>query len=141
MTPERMKEIEARCNSATPGPWYVVNFPSNRPEVCYASVRTNRDDQGTDVFGSENRGYKVGRVEHDGDHWQDISGQIDLAFAAHARTDIPDLLARVRELEAAMRGIYLMCLDAEQKNWPALAAIAKIKSESALAAKETNNEA
>lgn len=73
-------EIEARANAATPGPW------RDRHQVC------------SEVWGqapdSQTCSMQIARVGH---------AQFDVfnaAFIAAARTDVPALIARVRELEA-----------------------------------------
>lgn len=83
MTPERLAEIEARVDAATPGPW---------------RTKTNRD------FGPwHNDDWDVTAVS-DGcrvsglgsRNWKDACQ--NAAFIAHARTDIPDLIAEVKRL-------------------------------------------
>ncbi len=74
MTPEKLKEIEARCEAASEGPW-------RRDEVFL---------ERTSVFGP----MPVQLVIVD-----KVQFQSDAAFIAHARTDVPDLIARVKELE------------------------------------------
>lgn len=75
-----LDEIEARANAATPGPW------RDRHQVC------------SEVWGqapdSQTCSMQIARVGH---------AQFDVrnaAFIASARTDVPALIARVRELEA-----------------------------------------
>ena len=74
-----LDEIEARANAATPGPW------RDRHQVC------------SEVWGqapdSQTCSMQIARVGH---------AQFDVlnaAFIAAARTDVPALIARVRELE------------------------------------------
>ena len=87
MTPQRLAEIEARAKAATEGPWHCWNGWPVEPQAC------------------ERIGPKIaGGVKGN----PDIFGQKeDFEFIAHARQDIPDLLAdrqklieRIRELEA-----------------------------------------
>lgn len=68
--------IRKRCDAATPGPWVVA---TNGP----------RDVVITQPI------HEMFRVAF----------REDAEFIAHARTDIPALLARVRELEAAMQRV------------------------------------
>jgi len=74
-----LDEIERRANAATPGPW------RDRHQVC------------SEVWGqapdSQTCSMQIARVGH---------AQFDVfnaAFIASARTDVPALIARVRELE------------------------------------------
>jgi hypothetical protein len=81
ITPERLAEIEARVNAATPGPWVHDEF--------WGVVDP--------VF-----------VDEDGH----LAPQ-DMKFIAAAREDVPDLIARVRELEAEitrLREVYRRAL-------------------------------
>ena len=88
MTPERLDAIEARADSATPGPW--TKKPPERltdgpaagmlPGVCIAATSPSK----------QNRVYA-----------NPPGGQFpsaDQNFIAHARTDVPDLCAEVRRL-------------------------------------------
>jgi hypothetical protein len=75
-----LDEIEARANAATPGPW------RDKHQVC------------SEVWGqapdSQTCSMQIARIGH---------AQFDVlnaAFIAAARTDVPALIARVRELEA-----------------------------------------
>ena len=92
MTPERLDEIEARADSATPGPW--TKKPPERltegpaagmlPGVCIAATSPSK----------QNRVYA-----------NPPGGQFpsaDQNFIAHARTDVPDLIAEVRRLKSAL---------------------------------------
>lgn len=79
MTPERLAEIEARAEAATEGPWKCWNGWPAKPMAC-------------ERIGPDGGGGLHGVP--------DIHGCVeDLEFAAHARQDIPDLLAYLRELE------------------------------------------
>lgn len=72
MTPEQLKEIRERAEKATPGPW-IYNF---------CRVLTS-DREFIADFGTAST-------------WQDCD---DAAFTAHARQDIPALLAHIEQLE------------------------------------------
>lgn len=76
MTPERLAEIRARAEVATEGPWH------HQP---YGGQNQNGDYSGGNVF--DRRGeYLVSEVgDHDGE------------FIAHARTDVPALVAEVEQ--------------------------------------------
>lgn len=77
MDSARLAEIEARAKAATEGPWH-----SNK----YGSV-------GAGKYGTSPMVLESG--------WDGIPSREppNLEFAAHARQDIPDLIAYVRELE------------------------------------------
>ena len=69
--------IEARCEAATPGPWY------------------HNHDSGEDDGGAwENPTSDV--VDGLGSHLIDAGELADAAFIAHARTDVPALVAELR---------------------------------------------
>lgn len=69
--------IEKRAIQATAGPW-----------------ETDASREGT--FIHNGRGFGIIHSSDEDDNF------LDLSFAAHARTDVPLLVARVRELEAAL---------------------------------------
>ncbi len=86
-----LDEIEARVNAATPGPWtyhdgcgYVEVPPCGAIEF---------------KPGWERSVHFLARVHNNHVEGEDGLG-FDGAFIAHARTDVPALIARVRELEA-----------------------------------------
>lgn len=106
MTQAELDEIEKRANAATPGPWRIdCRSCSNEqsdpswPETDFLQFHV----QGTDVvpmngFHDPIDGRKlIGPKEV---RWGrgDYYGR-DADFIAHAREDIPKLIARVRELE------------------------------------------
>lgn len=75
MTPQqRYDEIAAREQAATPGEWRVREYPD-----CFPLIKLPNDEI------------------------QDISRREDADFIAHARADIPYLLARIRHAEELMR--------------------------------------
>jgi hypothetical protein len=81
MTDEELEAIQKRADAATPGPWSAFTDPARRadqslivappPEYGLIHVQTHKD------FASLNH---------------------DATFIAHAREDIPKLLAEVRRL-------------------------------------------
>ena len=71
LTDERMAEIEARCSNATPGPW-----------ASYEYMVLNTGEYSIVVCDSGENG----------------ESEKDAEFISHARTDIPDLLAKVKAL-------------------------------------------
>jgi hypothetical protein len=105
LSDERLAEIERRCAAATPGPWLVFCCRPEGQTLFHVEehvspgVALDRDywDPGycppTDEFGyfvdDEHSGlptYKAGQA----------------AFIAHARSDVPALLAEVRRLRALL---------------------------------------
>ena len=72
MTPERLAEIEARANAATPGPWEAwdrgIGF----------EVHVNGEELNSE--------------------FRETFRQADAEFIAEARTDVPALLVEVRRL-------------------------------------------
>lgn len=76
-----LDEIERDCNAATEGPWRFD------------------DSNGNTLFGGA--GVEVLKAI-EGHDWHEIDSYAeDDAFIENARTDVPDLCARVRELEAS----------------------------------------
>lgn len=102
MTPEQLAEIAARAAAATPGPWGFYDG-DNYADVAADLEQTSR--------GSYSYREKVARLE-DENYWDDPAHEdhdeerapeqmaANAAFIAHAREDVPALLARVAELEA-----------------------------------------
>lgn len=80
MSNERIAEIEAREQAATPGPW--TSSPKY-PHVCWVG-----DDPGEQVI-SANLSERPAE---------------DIVFIATARQDVPDLLDEVKRLNSAVRG-------------------------------------
>ncbi|MDE2103537.1 MAG: hypothetical protein KGL39_40230 [Patescibacteria group bacterium] len=75
MTDAELAAIEARTNDATPGPWI--------------------DDDGYRVLRSD------GKCLFEGKHFE-VCRYEDMTFCAHAREDVPSLLAEVRRLRAEL---------------------------------------
>ena len=74
MTKEQLAEIKARAEAATPGPWEYIER-KGFPTITSEGFRQSSEP------------------------WFDISGDEDAIFCAHARTDIPALLAEVERLK------------------------------------------
>ena len=70
----RLNEIEARTNAATEGPWVCV-LNGDESEVTYANAPITWDDHGGEVF-----------------------TEGDAEFIAHARTDVPALVAALKKV-------------------------------------------
>jgi hypothetical protein len=95
LTDERLREIETRITNATPGPWHYT------PGVLLKHY-----------VDAANGDFHIGLQSQ---HWKDgheIPAEANARFIAHARTDLPDLLAtyraqreRIAALEAMLRGM------------------------------------
>lgn len=88
MDENELKEIEARANAATPGPW------STGEGVEYKDLESVRAC-----------GWDCRRVPSTNDYFAcgprvacSLSAEMDANFIAHAREDIPALIAEVRRL-------------------------------------------
>ena len=91
MTKEQLAAIEARANAATEGPWYFVYAGSSDWSV----LKKTDDDEF--CVADLHRHRKVACP--------------DAEFIAHARTDVPALVAEVRRLRKAMSRASV-CVDA-----------------------------
>ncbi len=104
MTPQRLAEIEARLEGVTPGPWrvdprYSCDVQSGDGAVEIASSATD-ETQGP---------YPGGAALPPEKEWD-----ANALFIAHARQDVPDLLAYVRLLEGLVSD---RALDSDLSNW------------------------
>lgn len=83
MNEQKLKEIETRCNRATPGPWKpAVWCGFNDPGWCgIGPVHENSDESEQDGPGCE----------------AEAKASIDGEFIAASREDIPALIAALRE--------------------------------------------
>lgn len=79
LTPERLAEIKERTEKATPGPWDAYTVPG-----------MNRSSDGYSAVGIAETEVQVTR---------DAGGWFDADFIAHARTDVPALVAEVVRLQ------------------------------------------
>lgn len=86
MTDERIAEIKAREQAATKGPWLCV-FRGDGSGSVYEGTEEEYDDVA--LIDDARCPYIRGEVIYE-----------DGVFAAHARQDIPDLLAEVERLRA-----------------------------------------
>jgi hypothetical protein len=80
MTPEELSEIEARAEAATPGPWWVEAI-SDAVRLCIGKGRSKV------ILGRFRPPQLPERETH-----------ANVIFCAHAREDIPKLIAEVRRL-------------------------------------------
>ena len=85
---ERLAEMQARCDAATPGPWFTEETPrsQNGWPTCSVVAATYRKQNVYVAFGG-------------------VAPEANRRFIAAARTDVPDLIAEVRRQEAALAEI------------------------------------
>lgn len=103
MTEAELEAIEARANAATPGPWFDIDqFEEDYPvEIALTN------DPGK--YGHEQKRSEFTDADRD--------------FIAHARTDIPTLVAEVRRLRAentrqhAILGTCQACAHTVDNHW------------------------
>lgn len=99
LTPEELAAMEARCEAATPGPWNDRDELELRDPNGYAVVWFYPPN--TDLW------------EHQGTELHDAN------FIAHARTDVPRLIAEVKRLRER-EGRYRGDLDSLYRQYHAL---------------------
>jgi hypothetical protein len=87
MTKLNLDEIMARCEAATPGDWYPTPIPPRGD----GDVLTT-----SDIFIDVDRELNRTIITT-------YEGRADQTFICHARTDIPALVERVKELESVLR--------------------------------------
>jgi hypothetical protein len=90
MTTDDLARIEARAASATPGPWTTEQFlPEDRPYP-----------EATNIAG-----------DRKGVYWQVATNLwcADAEFIAHAREDVPALIAALRDARAALARVEALC--------------------------------
>ena len=118
MTPERLKEIADRVAEASPGPWYwcLIDLVNDLWKFVQATdideeKRLCRHAPGSSIGRQENwKDVLYAGSSYDGEQRLEVESQADMEFIAHSRQDIPDLLALVAELEAALSGRTASCV-------------------------------
>lgn len=124
MTEKDLAEIEARANAATLGPWRKLPLTGKY----YGTDVQSPTGGGITVwrFGNEFTGASPEELENwDSEepfdycdsHYQTISDAADATFIAHARQDIPALVAEVRRQNAHIRRLEML-LEPERKWHP-----------------------
>jgi hypothetical protein len=112
ITPERLAEIEARCKAATKPPW-KFSAPGGRDCIWMDVV----DENGDEILSGETQPqpHTCQNPEAERPRFEQVKA--DLEFAAHARTDIPDLLAALKQArEERDRSRLLSRRPSHQKN-------------------------
>lgn len=94
----RVEEIEARANAASAGPWESRETDDGHKVTLY----------GPGEYSGNHESHHEWHCDHmlwgevDAEAAQFAEAQADADFIAHARTDIPDLLAEVRRLQGEL---------------------------------------
>jgi hypothetical protein len=97
MTTEQLEQIDARANAATEGPWYTVGppwLPSDMPTWVQSG---SEDPHARTAIICEPPVFDI-----------DISHNhcdANMAFVAHAREDVPALIAEIRCLNTVIDGM------------------------------------
>lgn len=117
MTEEELKAIEARVQAATPGPWYAIHTDD---EAFQTATYVGLDPRGTLVGPRE---YSDGtrhkkRIMEGGVSYERVvaitclqmplltlldESEENTRFVAHAREDIPALIAEIRRLNGLLK--------------------------------------
>jgi hypothetical protein len=87
LTPERLAEIEKRCNAATAGPW-------ERNEAYPTQLHSSTKHAGSLVVIINGMNFPR-----------------DVDFVLHSRTDIPDLLSEIKRLNGELNGNLRKFID------------------------------
>ena len=97
MTPERLAEIRARVEAATPGPWQWVNWANDIPEhpADWLVSPPETRPHGPSEWFPDLQNLLI-HAPTDADAELTLA---DRSFVAHAREDVPALLAYIAELE------------------------------------------
>jgi hypothetical protein len=103
VTNEELDEIERRAQAATPGPWFATNTRNSRRDGSLSEHEYGKRPH-TVSTDPEEAGW-----EHDGGCDGYGISEVNARFIAHARTDIPALIAAVRE-----RDVRIAKLEAER---------------------------
>ena len=91
ITVSELASMEARCNAATPGPWFHVPCPDGWNDGVFTTPDPILGDS-TTVFSTLEG--NMGMVSEE-----------DGRFIAHARADVPALIAEVRRFRAALQAV------------------------------------
>ncbi|MYU24507.1 hypothetical protein [Streptomyces sp. SID8352] len=117
LTAQQLADIETRTNAATDGPWGTYEFGGDT----LIEIAAGLEETGT--------GYRARReicrledepMDNDPTHtewtgeedWEQV--QADAEFVAHARTDVPVLLAEIRRLDARVRELERPAVEAKR---------------------------
>lgn len=107
MKEEELKQIKARVEAATPGPW-VLHTDSSRPDVC-AGITDSAGNYSGPKSGFMGEGHLF-EFDKYGPSWgQEYDNCADAEFVAHARQDVPALIAEVERLRAELNELANCC--------------------------------
>lgn len=116
LTEQELAEIEARANKATTGPWYDHNVDddlcmnawcvSTSPREPEMGVLSTQEDYGAVVAITLLQAPRLACVA-------DRKWDNNAEFIAHARTDIPRLIAEVRDLRKQLDDL----LESAMERW------------------------
>jgi hypothetical protein len=126
LTDEEIEAIRHRAESATPGPWYVSEahascgevwiHTQNPPPVEALIPPYNWDDAGPNFGEARWKAYYRENIDPSliSTGWDD--NPINAAFVAHARTDVPALLAALDEARARASHFESLAMDQQATN-------------------------
>jgi hypothetical protein len=102
LTEERLAEIKARADAATPGPWRFTAWDDSSFMLVYGILAGEAPDSPIVAYAEHDRGPEV--------------ADADMEFIAHAHQDVPYLLEvverlrkRVAQLEGVLRSVEWGC--------------------------------
>jgi hypothetical protein len=102
-----LEVIKARAGAATSGPWRVVCDDSERPttvwQECTSADHPVAEDPGRQYVFDDCRDGEL--------HAEPFFREADAEFVAHARTDVPALLAEVERLRAMEARVRQLAID------------------------------
>ena len=92
--------IEARCNAATPGPWAACPYGIYIFAADGSMIADDGHNEDDPAFEGKNMVCQIrGAGAINSGHRKRRSQADNIDFIAHARTDVPALIACIRELE------------------------------------------
>jgi hypothetical protein len=106
LTEAELVDIERRAAAATPGPWFARFFDEVNA-MNLVAVSTAPDTGGHDRWPDFDHSTIVAATLVQEPRYADIADQLwdeNAAFIAHARSDIPRLIAEIRRLRANEKG-------------------------------------
>lgn len=120
LSEQELDRIEARCEAATPGPWYARST-DDQVFMNALFVGTRPGEMGVDgLYHDDGRGLAAGGKEQappeqiiaitllQSPHLADVKDELwdeNTLFIAYARSDIPRLIGEVRRLRARLNGM------------------------------------
>ncbi len=99
MTEQELAAIEARADAATPGPWGYERSDGSLWKITYEDE--DEDDDGEFVAQDEVFSAQIGDLQPSDLTWEMTHRNGE--FVAHARADVPALLAEVRLLRRVVQ--------------------------------------